>query len=319
MKFINISSLYLIKTYYFIFVLLLGFGLNAASDDETNCAIPIADQTALETDESYTNWALDITKNSLKLTDTKDVQFLYNLINPIEIIEKLDIHASEIETVLETISTAGAFAPMVVKVRVKNQGIKVLKIYDYDSISIIENFRNSIVIQNALAESGFAPKVTGLLSESEMSLLRTNFPHLEFGNKDLQKNLPSFGMLMDFVQKGSFTSYAPSLEKQVKDLENELSRLRILPYDLEYLINSSGILQLIDIDLFSYISRDGKINHELYTDQESITILDFLELLDYPSRIEFQGFNNTNHFIILEDGTYLVKLSELRAELGLKP
>ncbi len=320
-----------IKFSVVLYILFLGFKLNATSDNNNNCALQIAHEKVMLRYAKFVEMDKQLLENAKQLKDV-DQKFAYEMRNSQQTVAPLKIEANKIKDIIEILPHDGQSAAWMLKVITEDNETKILKIYDHQDHHILENYSGIAVIQKTLAEHGFIPKLTGLLTDIEIRKLYEKFPNKLKEEVDWEdRSLPTFGILMDFAEGDfikdsddisdetlskleveSFTNY---LEQQVSSIENLMSKLRVIPFDVQVIINSSGRLQLIDLDYYEYISLGGIINHSFFEFEQGASLSELLENGSYVSDISETEYN----IQITESGKYTVILSDLRETLKLKP
>ncbi len=313
----------LMKKYFlYFFILIFGINLSAATKNDDTCSFVIQSSQEDDSTKIFYEWAKYIGDNAKNLKNIDDT-FPVDMADSLQTVKDLKISIDDISEIIEVLPiNKSFFSEWVLKIKTLNGEIKLLKIYRPDEDHTPEKFAGIAVIQNTLAKAGFAPKISGILPSQDVELLQKKFPNdLEYNDIfDDERHESTFGILMDFVE-GDFIKNSKntselnlskqerlSLHTQISKLEDILTVLRILPYDLQFIIDTSGEFKLIDLDFYYYISPGGVINNAFFEYEPGTTLQDLLENL---LKIDLMELN------ITPEGGFSIRLYKLREMLKL--
>lgn len=258
---------------------------------------------------------------SAKVTEQDVLRLRREIKQPVKTIKNLAVSSETIRTIVKT-HEGGAFALIAVEVET-DQGLKFLKIYDD---SKLRSSAYTQVIQNAMARKGMAPMIGGYLAPEQVKNLIARFPALA-KSIALDERATSFGILMDPIDvvaniSKHRTGAIPAewtktkLEKRVREFEDAMSDLRIIPAgDLQAAIDREGHFLLYDFDGYGHVTNGHQVfSTESQQGQRSYD--DFMERT-YRHDLEWAEQEPSDIFRIDGENRFNVRLSGLRNALGL--
>lgn len=243
-------------------------------------------------------------------------QFETQILNSWPAIKKLRLQAQDILSIEKRLSTGGAYASGILRVRTA-EGVFALKVFNEGYLA--RRIGPTLLIQNALADRGLAPRVHGLLTAKEVEALAHKFPQLDIL---MMGDDVSIAVLMDEVQVVSHLNHSSfdfipnswdqaRLESRVREIESVFGELRIPPpEDLQLIFDQQDRLLLLDFDRYVYFSKDQRVYGE-FSPAGEMSVGEYAPL--------FSNLRHQPEFQITEEGDFKVNLRRLRKTLGLSP